>query len=764
MIHDTVLTLVGATPLVRIHRLNPHPGVLIAGKLEAMNPGGSIKDRVALAMIEAAERSGELTPEKTVIEATSGNTGIGLAMVCAVKGYRLKLLMPDSASEERKRIMRAYGAEIVLTPGHLSTDGAIEESYRLAREEPDKYVLMDQFNNPASIQAHYLGTAREIWEQTGGRITHMVACLGTSGTAMGLIKGLKEFAPDVVVVAVEPYEGHKIQGLKNMKESYPPGIFNKSLLDRIIHVEDETAFEMSRRAAQEEGLFVGMSSGAALAGAVHIASELEEGLIVAILPDGGERYLSTPLFAPKPARGPAIFDFKSRKTVGLAADNSPQGIFTFGPGPDTLDDPEFWRRVVILDVLAAYLSRYGARPEVAVGLADLEDHTLALAQAEGKSLDDYSQTYLDRVNTLARKLGIGVGVSFVLASRCMETMLSLCRTLLGQGVAYEKLRSVYYDVQRDSRYGSLSLTDLDKLSLGKTVDLDSYAKGNPRDFTLLKRTSLQDLKLGHFFKTEWGNVRPTWHLQMAAAALDELGEVKAVFGSRTQWFPHLENIRGIWDKGAGKTPNVWSLVGSVENAGGCDAMHLEQSTDPSRVIRFWLLSAFYRKPLTCSEANLTMWRKNWKKVQDLAVSLTLYEGGPGRAGAAVEQAVFDLKKGFTAAMEDDLALHRFWPVLFSFCRSVNTLVSKCAMIREEAETCLDQLKSIDEVLRIIDWTRMPVPNHQWPQSLETLVKEREAARRNKDFATADKLRDRISREGYLLEDTVQGPRVFALPQ
>jgi cysteinyl-tRNA synthetase len=301
-----ILRLVGGTPLVEIRRLNPYPGVKIMAKIEFMNPGGSIKDRVAVAMIDAAEKSGELTPGKTIIEATSGNTGIGLAMVAAVKGYKMCLIMPDSASEERKRIMRAYGAEIRLTPGRLGTDGAIELAYRLARTEPDKYVLMDQFNNPASIQAHYEGTGLEIWEQTGGKVTHAVDTLGTSGTAMDVAKRLHEY-PGVRVVAVEPNAGHKIQGLKNMHESYPPGIYNKKALDQILRVEDEDAFERCRQLAREEGLFVGMSSGAALAGALKLAQSLEEkgqeGYIVVIFPDGGERYLSTPLFAPKSQEG-----------------------------------------------------------------------------------------------------------------------------------------------------------------------------------------------------------------------------------------------------------------------------------------------------------------------------------------------------------------------------------------------------------------------------------------------------------------------------
>jgi len=301
MIHESVLSMVGKTPLVAIRRINPNPAVTLAAKVEMRNPGGSIKDRVALAMIEAAERSGELVPGRVVIEATSGNTGIGLAMVCAVKGYHLKLLMPASASEERKRILRAYGAEIVLTPGNLGTDGAIEEAYRLAREEPETYVLMDQFNNPASIEAHYAATAVEIYEDTGGRVTHVVAALGTSGTVMGLAKRLHEYAPSIQVVAVEPHPGHKIQGLKNMQESYPPGIFDKHALDAIVPVEDEEAFAMSRRLAREEGLLVGMSGGAAMAAAAKLVADLPSGVVVVILPDGGERYLSTPLL-PCPRR------------------------------------------------------------------------------------------------------------------------------------------------------------------------------------------------------------------------------------------------------------------------------------------------------------------------------------------------------------------------------------------------------------------------------------------------------------------------------
>ncbi|MDX9895717.1 MAG: cysteine synthase, partial [Desulfofustis sp.] len=305
MIYNTILESIGNTPLVRINRLNPNPAVTVAAKLESRNPGGSIKERISLSMIEAGERSGELTRDKIVLEATSGNTGIGLAMVCAAKGYRCMLVMPESASIERRRIMQAYGAEILLTPAARATDGAIEKAYALAREYPQRYFLTDQYNNEANWRSHYDQTAPEIWEQTDGRVTHVVATLGTSGTVMGLSAWFREFQPQVEVVAVEPHLGHKIQGLKNMKESYRPGIFDKSVPASIVTIDDDDAFITARKLARQEGIFVGMSSGAAMYAALQLAETLSEGLIVAMLPDGGERYLSTPLFTPKepPAEG-----------------------------------------------------------------------------------------------------------------------------------------------------------------------------------------------------------------------------------------------------------------------------------------------------------------------------------------------------------------------------------------------------------------------------------------------------------------------------
>ena len=292
-----ILNLVGNTPLVSVNGFNPNfPEIEIFAKLECFNPGGSVKDRTALAMIEDAEHSGILTKDKIILEATSGNTGIGLAFVAAKKGYKVKLTMSESASLERRKILLAMGAEIILTPAELGTDGAVDHAQELIKKEPDKYWLSDQYGNKANWLVHYEHTAMEIWRQTEGEVDMIISTLGTTGTCMGIARRFREIASHVKVVAVEPGLKHKIQGLKNMEESYIPEIFDKSLPHMIVSVKDEAAFDAARKLALKEGIFVGMSSGAAMAVALELAPVLKKGKIVAIFPDGGERYLSTTLF------------------------------------------------------------------------------------------------------------------------------------------------------------------------------------------------------------------------------------------------------------------------------------------------------------------------------------------------------------------------------------------------------------------------------------------------------------------------------------
>jgi len=291
-----ILQCIGNTPLVRIEGINPNPKVKLFAKLEGNNPGGSVKDRIALYMIEAAERDRRLTRDKIILEATSGNTGIGLAMVSSAKRYRVKLVMPACVSIERRRILEAFGAELILSPSEESTDGAIRLAHRILSEDSGMYFMPNQFDNEANIMAHYETTGKEIIEQTGGQITHFVAGMGTTGTLMGVGRRLKEFNKDIKTIGVEPSVHHRIQGLKNMSESIVPKIFDPSKLDERHIVNDEEAFDTTRMLAVKEGIFVGMSSGAAMNIALRKSSELKEGVIVVVLPDRGDRYLSTSLF------------------------------------------------------------------------------------------------------------------------------------------------------------------------------------------------------------------------------------------------------------------------------------------------------------------------------------------------------------------------------------------------------------------------------------------------------------------------------------
>lgn len=282
--------------MVRINRLSPNPDVHIFAKLEGFNPTGSIKDRIAVKMIETAEREGRLAPGKTIIEPTSGNTGIGLAIVGIVKGYPVEIVMSEAVSIERRKIIRAYGGKVHLTPAAEGTDGAIRFARRLVAEHPDKYFMPDQFANAANYLAHYESTALEIWQQTGGEIDCLVCALGTSGTLMGLSRFLKAMKPSIRVVCAHPIRGHYIQGLKNMEEAIVPEIYDPSQIDVQEFVESEEAIDMARRIIASEGIFAGMSSGAAMLAAVRTARRIESGNIVVVFPDRAEKYLSTRMF------------------------------------------------------------------------------------------------------------------------------------------------------------------------------------------------------------------------------------------------------------------------------------------------------------------------------------------------------------------------------------------------------------------------------------------------------------------------------------
>ena len=295
-VYNNILETIGHTPMVRINKLNPNPTCELWAKLEGFNPTGSVKDRIALKMIEQAEKEGTLKKGDTIIEATSGNTGIGLAMIGKVKGYKVIIVMSAAVSVERRKMIQAFGGEIILTDPKQGTDGAIRKVAQLLAENPGKYFNPNQFSNEYNKLAHYYTTAEEIWEQTQGRITHFVAPVGTSGTLMGVGLGLREKNPNIKIIEAQPTKGHYIQGLKSMEEAIVPAIYDPSKIDRHVVIESEEAFECARKIVSEEGMFVGMSSGASMLAALKILPELKDAVVVVLLPDRGEKYLSTKLF------------------------------------------------------------------------------------------------------------------------------------------------------------------------------------------------------------------------------------------------------------------------------------------------------------------------------------------------------------------------------------------------------------------------------------------------------------------------------------
>lgn len=298
MICNNILEAIGNTPMVRINRMCPNPDVNIYAKVEGFNPTGSIKDRIAVAMIEQAEAEGKLYPGKTIIEPTSGNTGIGLAIAGIVKGYPVEIVMSAAVSVERRKIIRSYGGKVILTPAENGTDGAIKLAHKMVDADPEKYYMPDQFSNASNYMAHYKKTAIEIWQQTDGKVDYLVGAIGTSGTLMGLARFLRIMNPDIRIICAYPVKGHYIQGLKNMEEAIVPDIYDPSIIDANEMIESEEAIETARQIIAKEGIFAGMSSGAAMLAAIRTAAKIESGNIVVVFPDRAEKYLSTSMFDP----------------------------------------------------------------------------------------------------------------------------------------------------------------------------------------------------------------------------------------------------------------------------------------------------------------------------------------------------------------------------------------------------------------------------------------------------------------------------------
>jgi cysteinyl-tRNA synthetase len=671
--------------------------------------------------------------------------------------------MSEAASEERKKILRAMGAELIFTPAAQGTDGAIEVAYRMLRENPEKYFGTDQFNNPDNVRAHYFGTAQEIWDQTQGRIAAVVVTLGTTGTAMGISQRLKELDCRIQIIGVEPYLQHKIQGLKNMRESYRPGIYDKKRLDEKVNILDEDAFEMSRRLAREEGILAGMSSGAAMFVAAQKARQMEEGTIVVIFPDSGERYLSTELFAVKEELATVSFynAIKRRKT--LFRPLNPKEVRLRTCGPTVHDAPHLgnYRRLVVSDLLCRYLTFKGYAVKHVVDIVDCSDKSLKGSEKAGMNLADYSDKYLRIFLEDVRFLQIRPDNIYVRASEDVDAALKIVEKLVDRGYAYEKLHSVYFDISKLGDYGSLSNIDPAKTRTGRSVDLDDYEKDSPADFALLKRAGLGELKRGIYSKTKWGNVRPGWHLECAAISRKYLGAAYDIHVSGAdETFPHCENLIAINKACCGHSgAKYWigaelilvdgrKMSRSLNNIVTMD--DLRQSGHGGRDVRFFLLGMNYRKPISYSVSALQMARNTIKKMDTFISRLqTIRNAAPNFP--EVDQLIYDLNHAFERALDDDLNISGALAALFEFIGAVNAPLAGGKISGEDARKILEALQKINDVLQVMDFKK-PIDDRQ----IDELIQKREKARQAGLWQEADLLRNRLAGLGVDVLDSRQG--------
>ena len=560
----------------------------------------------------------------------------------------------------------------------------------------------------------------------------------------------------MTIVGVEPYMGHKIQGLKNLKESYCPEIFEKSRLDKKVHVDDEQAFDAARRLAKEEGLFVGMSSGAAMVAALREAEQMTEGTVVAVLPDSGERYLSTPLFKEKDEVALRLFNTRSRTKEPFEPQN-PGKVTIYSCGPTAfapLNIGEI-RRFLFSDLLCRYLTYRGYSVRHVMNISDLDDKTIRRSEETGLSLDVFSEKLIQQFMQDFKILGIDSVEKFPRASEHVDDMVSLADRLIAKGFAYEKLRSVYFDISRFKNYGRLSGIDLDKIRLGATVDLDDYEKDNPRDFTLFKRAKLSELKRGIYSKTKWGNVRPSWHIQCAAISMKYFGQNYDIHTSgRELVFPHHDNELAITEAFTGESvARYWLHCDRVlvdgkkinEEETGHSLMDIMTKGYSGKEIRYWLLSNHYRKPILYSPNRLDIAKKSLDRLNTCVH--TLHRVSTGTPYAELDQLLYDIRHGFTSAMDDDLNVSAALAVIYKIVKRVNTLVQQQQLDAEDAQKIWHEFQGIDAVLNVIDFAQPDVD-----ESVKQLIVDRERARAQKNWQLADTIRQKLVDRGVVVRD------------
>jgi cysteinyl-tRNA synthetase len=578
----------------------------------------------------------------------------------------------------------------------------------------------------------------------------------------------------VRIIGVEPYLGHKIQGLKNLKEAYVPGIYRSSALDEKVNIDDEPAYEMARRLARDEGLLVGMSSGAAMHVAVELARQLESGVVVAILPDGGDRYLSTSLFqvAEEPDTVPAklhFFNSLTRTSEAFEPLGSGKEVTLYSCGPTVHRRPHIGllRRMMADDLVRRTLEFSGYTVKHAVSITDVDDNTVQESERTGESMRELCDRHEGEFHDDLRALGILPAWKYVRASESVPEMVSLSKALVQAGYAYEKLRSVYFNIGRVSSYGELSGKDLGKIKIGATVDLERYDKDDPRDFTLLRRSTLAELRKGVSYKTEWGNVRPSWHVQCSAMARAALGERFDIhMASVDLLFPHNENELAQSRALTGQSQaRVWLHSEMVLLEDGKKASWEEDSyvTLPDllakgycpRELRLALLRTHYRQPVHLTSAVLEDARASLRRLDDFVENVRSVSSTESHV-EEVQMWVVEMKEAFRASLFDDVNTPAALAAVYKLVRQINHVMASGKLCADCAKAVLEAVQSVDQVLGLLLPEQEPV---ELPAGVTELLRLREDARKQRQFERADQLRRELLAMGYVLEDRADGTRV-----
>lgn len=762
---DNILQLIGNTPLVKINKLNPNNNVEIYAKVEGFNPGGSIKDRIALRMIEQAEKQGKLTKEKTIIEPTSGNTGIGLAMVAAVKGYNIEIVMSEAVSLERRKVLEGFGAKIILSPAEESTDGAIRLAEQMVKKHPDKYFMPNQYDNPNNYMAHYYTTAKELYDELPD-MDYFVAGLGTTGTLMGCAKGLKELNSNIKIIAAEPNPSHTVQGLKSLQEARVPGIYDEKLIDETIKINDNDAYRCARELIKKEGIFAGISSGAAISCALKLAKRIEgTAKIAVILPDRAEKYLSTSLIQAD-KMGMKIFNTaQKQKQEFVPLQKGKVGIYTCGPTVYDYAHVGNFRSYIFSDLLKRYLRYKGYEITHVMNITDVDDKTIKGSVQQNKSLKEFTEFFTKEFFEDYDALRIERPDYTPKATDTIKEMVDLIKKLLDKGYAYKSDDgSVYFDISKFKDYGKMAHLDLKGLKPGARVSQDEYEKEDVSDFVLWKSYQKEDGDV--YWETELGKGRPGWHLECSAMSMKFLGEsIDIHTGGIDLVFPHHQNEVAQSEAVTGKTfVNYWVHCNHliVEGKKMSKSMGnfytvrdlLNKGYSPL-AIRYILLSTHYRQQLNLTMESLESAGHSVQRLKEFMLRLKEAEGEKEHEG--VNKLLTEVEQRFTENLDDDLNISGALAGIFEFTRKINKLLDDKRISKTDAEKIQNQMLMMNRVLGFLE-----IEEEEIPAEVTELAEKRLDARNNRDFETADILRDKIKEKGYSIDDTKSGYKLKKL--